>query len=135
MRLPRGRLTVRRMMIAVAVIALAFEAFLWAERIRARQASYRGWAAVHARHAQRWLTLARRNEDQPDNPKLPPTLMADPEFRAHWEKGVAAWRIQRGPIIGAQRRNAAYHASLADKYERATSRPWLPVPPDPPEPK
>jgi len=28
-----------------------------------------------------------------------------------------------------------YHSSLRRKYEYAASRPWLPVPPDPPPPK
>ncbi len=29
---------------------------------------------------------------------------------------------------------AAYHGGLRQKWERAASRPWLRVPPDPPEP-
>jgi hypothetical protein len=32
-------------------------------------------------------------------------------------------------------RIAQYHAHLASKYERAVSRPWLPLDPDPPEPQ
>ena len=28
-----------------------------------------------------------------------------------------------------------YHRSMRVKYERAARRPWLPVPPDPPEPE
>lgn len=34
-----------------------------------------------------------------------------------------------------KRQIAHHHASLAIKYDNAASRPWLPVPPDPPEPK
>jgi len=30
---------------------------------------------------------------------------------------------------------SAYHQMMARKYRTATARPWLPVPPDPPEPR
>jgi hypothetical protein len=30
---------------------------------------------------------------------------------------------------------SSYHRGLAEKYERASQHPWLPVEPDPPEPK
>ena len=31
-------------------------------------------------------------------------------------------------------RRATYHAALTRKYEAAADRPWLSVPPDPPQP-
>jgi hypothetical protein len=31
--------------------------------------------------------------------------------------------------------SAVYHASMLAKYQFAASHPWLPVPPDPPEPE
>src|SRR5689334_6607250 len=39
------------------------------------------------------------------------------------------------PVTGAQRRKALWHEALARRYERAARRPWLPLAPDPPEPK
>ncbi len=33
------------------------------------------------------------------------------------------------------RRHAEYHAALGRKFAAAASRPWFPVPPDPPEPR
>jgi hypothetical protein len=38
-------------------------------------------------------------------------------------------------FIDRARRLAAYHATLMRKYELASSRPWLPVQPDPPAPE
>lgn len=35
----------------------------------------------------------------------------------------------------SDRERAAYHSKLNDKYEHAASRPWLPLPPDPPPPE
>ena len=37
--------------------------------------------------------------------------------------------------IEGRRRRSAYWIALKQKYERASARPWLPVEPDPPEPK
>jgi hypothetical protein len=37
--------------------------------------------------------------------------------------------------IEGRRRRAAFWIALKQKYERAAARPWLPVEPDPPEPK
>lgn len=38
-------------------------------------------------------------------------------------------------MVDAHERLGAYHSKLRAKYERAARYPWLPVPPDPPEPK
>jgi hypothetical protein len=81
MKLPRVRFTVRRMMVAVAVLALAVGWWKQGERRRAR---FRALAIVH---------LIEANE---------PT---------------------------------DYHGRTAVKYMWATRYPWLPVAPDPPEPK
>jgi 1-acyl-sn-glycerol-3-phosphate acyltransferase len=39
------------------------------------------------------------------------------------------------PEAEARRRLVTYYEQLGRKYERAASRPWLPVAPDPPAPK
>jgi hypothetical protein len=67
--------------------------------------------------------------------------------RAHAEWGqMAARRLARGARAGDQlqatlrsqdieQRRAEFFADLKVKYTRAAERPWIPVPPDPPEPK
>ena len=47
---------------------------------------------------------------------------------------AAVRRLGREPSA-VPRQRAIYHAALRRKYERAARYPWLPVPPDPPEPK
>jgi hypothetical protein len=47
----------------------------------------------------------------------------------------AAWQIEvSGRRLGHFRAIADHYASLRKKYERAATRPWEKVPPDPPEP-
>jgi hypothetical protein len=48
--------------------------------------------------------------------------------RAHWSDAAG---YQYEAVIGLE----AYHSHLFEKYAVAATHPWLPVPPDPPEPK
>ena len=86
MRLPRPRFTVRRLMVAVAIVAtvMAPGAILW----------------------RRSADLARRG-------------------REHDRRAAEC----------ASTYLSGYHERLAEKYATAARRPWLPVEPDPPEPK
>lgn len=43
--------------------------------------------------------------------------------------------LMEGPQLGGDARRRAYYWEMARKYERAARNPWLPVFPDPPEPK
>ena len=47
--------------------------------------------------------------------------------------GFSGWRSIEA-IIDRERRLITYHETLKRKYQLASSRPWLPVEPDPPEP-
>ena len=47
----------------------------------------------------------------------------DPRERAIYVHGEKYYRVR-----------AAHHDALRRKYESAARHPWLPVPPDPPEP-
>ena len=52
------------------------------------------------------------------------------------EHEVMSDLCRHGRGLGARAlRLAAYHDALKTKYERAASYPWLPVEPDPPEPR
>jgi len=106
MRFPRPRFTVRRLMITVGIVAVILGLAVWGEKRRAR---FRELAAKHYDQGMRWFVLfpGGDSEDQRRMMRL-------------YEERV-------GPSV-------EHHASLRDKYERATRYPWLPVGPDPPAP-
>jgi hypothetical protein len=102
MRLPRVRFTVRRMMVAVAVIAILIEGVsLWQ-----RAALYR-WKVRHHAMMERSSVIA-----VVEGPKA-----AD---NAELARLSEVW--------------STYHAAMKQKYEYAVTRPWIYVPPDPPQP-
>jgi hypothetical protein len=110
MRLPRVQFTVRRMMIAVAVVAI----LLGVGPLRRRSASYHRKALEHARlvgvskeNAKVQRTAGR------DHPEIRPLM----EASAAELEGMAEW-----------------HSDLAEKYSRAASRPWETMPLDPAPP-
>ena len=104
MRLPR--MTTRRLLVAVAVVALVFAGEATRRRWECLASAYRGKAgrcehvALVALHSSA-LEVARGN---------------DSEMRK-------------------LKRIADHHVALARKYQHAARCPWLPVAPDPPEPK
>jgi hypothetical protein len=114
MRLPRVRLTVRRLIIAAGVV----EAAAGAEALRRRAEGFRELARYHASEEVALLGQARLWESGPGVGCADIAPDATPEESAR-----------------ACRRRAAYEAGLSRKYGRAAARPWLPVAPDPPEPR
>ncbi len=107
MQMPRLRITVWWMMVAVAVIAFALAAaILWQ-----RSETYRGLAEEHANLEYSVLPPAIDAIGTPDRPMLP--------------RGYTAARMFR---------EAYYHHQLSQKYWKAATRPWLGVAPDPPPP-
>ncbi len=103
MRVPRVRFTVRRMMVAVAIVGLA--SGLWRRRESFLEESRR-YAVAATLHPC----------------SLPPEEGTD-EYRR--------WQEEEEMI----RRRDDHLLRLAAKYERAARYPWLPVAPDPPEPR
>jgi hypothetical protein len=116
MRLPRLRFTVRRLLVAVAVIAA-----LWcAERMRQQRATQQ-----RSEYYQASAALYR---------------MFGRQFReAYATRSANVFAIQHGPTFAAtpalRLKWARHYESLASKYEDAVSHPWEPVPPDPPPPE
>jgi hypothetical protein len=49
-------------------------------------------------------------------------------------QSIEAFYRRRGPAVWSDYKMALYHLHLADKYEQAARRPWLPVLPDLPPP-
>ena len=148
MRPPRGRVTVRRLMAAVAVVGLA----CGGELMRRRRDAYRARAAYHALQeaqartapvplelidpAEVWRREAeaqRRAEaealralDARRAARLPTTQQ---ERREPWYRGMRAWEAEwesrrAARALAASRERAAYHRRMRLRFERAASRPW-----------
>ena len=105
MRLPRVRFTVRRMMVAVAVVAVA-ALIQGGEFLRRRSHDYAARADNYAVE----LTLGGAEEPWPP-------ITAE-EIISEQRK---AERLR-------------YYSAMEQKYRHAARRPWLPVEPDPPPP-
>ena len=110
MRLPRVRFTVRRMMVAVAVMAALLAGVAWC----------RGMIRAARDHRERAL-LNRSQEQLQRQIVASVDLFVEPGEAPGAARGAAAL--------------AAHYESLGLKYERAALYPWLPVEPDPPPPK
>ena len=105
MRLPR--MTTRRWMIAVAAVAIVLSVAISLLRVERLASEYRRLYAQHSAETQRYRQEASK---------------------------ALRLRNARDRYVLASRR-AAYHAHLEAKYGHAAHSPWLPVEPDPPEPK
>jgi hypothetical protein len=113
------RFTIRRMAIAVAVVAIALSMGIWLTRIGHLSGIYEQRALYHAQqeratrraienHLNHIRTVVRYPEKQPMFQHLERLLIKNPR--------------------------ADYHAAMRDKYELASRRPWQPVASDPPPP-
>jgi hypothetical protein len=105
MRLPRLRFTVRRMMVAVAVVAFLFGAEATRRRWESLASTYRTKAVSFEHRA----LVSRHSRDHEA------VLENDPEQRK-------------------LKRIEDHYVALARKYQYAAHYPWLAVEPDPPEP-
>lgn len=135
MGLPRVRFTVRWLMVAVAFVALALGVEVtrrrWAE-FRQRAKSYAAMEQYERSLLDGWSTVVRREDGRAVAIRGPIAIQV-PSHRGGYDE------IRVTPTPGYDAANlrlrADYHARLKRKYERATRYPWLPVAPDPPEPK
>ena len=116
MRRPSLRFTVRRMMVAVAVIAVLLSAGIVGRRwvdfsMRARSHAAQAWGnSVEVGNSYQLAYDDIRSGN------------GQASARQYAEEG-AFWREQ-----------ALYHDALRRKYQGAMWRPWAPVAPDPPPP-
>src|SRR4051794_17412363 len=103
MRLPRVRFTLRRMMVAVAILSVACASPLIAKR----SSEYRELARFHEERE----AYFSPGYDHSGECSFPPSPPPSPERQAHLRR---------------------IHARMKDKYFRAAYRPWESVAPDPP---
>ena len=118
MRLPRPRFTLRRLMLAVAILALLLGVWLWGERRRARFSALAGW---HERQVL-WNLCVIVGYPGPDGEYI-------------YEAQARSQMPGNPPMSPHQQRISTWHYQIAMKYYRAARNPWLPVEPDPPPPK
>ncbi len=123
MRWPRMRFTVRRMMIAIAIIGVVTAL----EATRQRREFFRSRARDHAGELQGiadesapWIATYWERYWYPKSgePRKTPKPSA----------------VERQAYEENRKRRIAYHEALYWKYQSAASRPWLPVESDPPAP-
>jgi hypothetical protein len=163
MRLPR--MTTRRWMVAVAIVALGFGGSIGAVRMKRLRDSYFALAMHHA-------SLARALKAQASAPARLARLEPDPESMTtgeiagatdsmsafatdRWDRYAESTRYREYQqareraiadarrivtenwrrVLERLRKRVDYHAALARKYRRAASYPWLPIEPDPPKPQ
>ena len=146
MRLPRVRLTVRWLMVAIAITALALGGIMMGRKRgeylqRARvfgMIEEEARALVEELHSEKESAeiLARferqaieEHRTEPDPFLRPPIPLAD----LHPEKYEAQAKEAIRETVSAQRM-IEYASAMRRKYERAARYPWLPVAPDPPPP-
>jgi hypothetical protein len=138
MRLPR--MTTRRWMAAVAIVAVA----IGGEMMRRRSVSYRGQANRYALAEAKVRTWGKNSDQRTaEHKKHLRKVQSFAEsgggaFRASWKSFIdSATRSVTLASEEAERfhRLAAHYAALRMKYERAARYPWLPVEPDPPKPE
>ena len=104
MRLPRFRLC--SLLIAVAVVGLVLGGGVWADRMRRRSRHYVQCAE--------WYALCKKQCEHLEDFSL---------------------EVKKNPDQAAlYARKARLHSRLEEKYRRAAARPWLPLPPVPPDP-
>ena len=135
-------------MIAVAIVAVVMKGATWIGRLRSwsgyqasRASRFRLEADIHAMYARKYSEMAEA--------RLKPGCRP---FRSHWNAPLFPSDAGLEPPVDSDPdpvRDAAKLRSLAarelerERYfntfakncERSAARPWLPVPPDPPEPK
>lgn len=150
--LRRRRLTISRLMLLIAVIALALGGGRWACKVRP-EVEHRRWRAeTHAREAGRWVentTAIDRREITVE--RIPMKKDVDHQYdrtrenfyimyKTYDNRGVVVYSADHYPqgyleeLTVVCRERAAYHERMRRKWARAAWTPWAAVAPDPPMP-
>jgi hypothetical protein len=120
MRLPRVRFTIKRMLLAIAVLAL----LMFGVRMAWLSTVYRRAAARHRNREAvlREIVRLMRDNEEKANEIFGRTLTPE-------EKAQQTSRNQSDDA------GIEYYSQMRRKYDRAAARPWLAVEPDPPWPE
>ena len=136
--MPRFRFTVRRMMVAVAIVSILIGAEAMRRRrevLASKASSSRLRQGVNQRMVEEWdrlmpkvIRIVRESE------RLASSRPGDDEAKRSLSKTERKYQSVTREVKTYER-NARHWQMVAEKYERAARYPWLPVAPDPPEPK
>jgi hypothetical protein len=125
MHFPFVRFTVRRLLVAVAVVVVSLAVGLWAQSMRGLAERYRGQAAIYDFYQGAW----RNNLDDAASRETYWNGSHDSrKLRAEADPGKNA--VRAGQQASAAGKMLAYYARLNRKYEFAAAHPWLAVVPD-----
>jgi hypothetical protein len=116
-RLPRFR--IRTLILAVAVAAVVVAGKIEVPRLRQLRDSYVAKATYHSQ-----LATVHRSR----------VRSLDQQLATNVAMQTETWRVGTKRLRDGFARLAAYDGSLAAKYERAASYPWITLEPDPPRP-
>jgi hypothetical protein len=141
--MPRARFTVRALMIAVAVAALVILAERWRRLAAEYSAAASRFAAAEASESDRLdglrsvleatrtdLDRSRAQHEQTD-----PVGLYEKRVR---EAAITHYESKEKDLMSELAKSVALRSRYIEtrrRYERAARYPWLPVAPDPPEPK
>jgi hypothetical protein len=134
MRMPRVRFTVRRLIVAIAVIAILLAVGPQIRRtihLSRLSAGFARRAAMHDEYESIWREDERKWREREEDDRQ----LAD---QSDLRSVADFWREQaERSAVRAEKRKALadYHARMKAKYNAAARRPWLDVEPDPPPPE
>jgi hypothetical protein len=133
MRVPRVKFSVQRMMLAVASLAILMGVTREVSRLRRLSQGYTRKAVLAGREERGWRrALIDRMVSEADARQRSVTLRAkDQDLAAEWavEASICAEEVVEVRSV------LAHFVGVHQKYQRAASRPWDMVAPDPPEPR
>lgn len=110
--MPRFRCSVRWILVAIAVAGMLLGSHQWISR-RARR-----FHSLSESHRSR-LSLVISGAITPEGDFLGTPSVVDRDLKT---------------VSGSRARTELWHYTMSVRYKRAAERPWLPVPPDPPQP-
>jgi hypothetical protein len=128
-------MTTRRWLIAAAVFAIMLGGGIEGGDLAWRARAYRQTGQAFQRQAREaWMQQsdALRLADSLERSAVIQATSPDLQESAGNAKKLAEFHHKMARMSNLR---AAYNARLAEKYEYASRHPWLPVEPDPPEPK
>ena len=133
MRLPRLRFTVRRAMLAIALISVLMGLTREVGRLRRRSRESARQAVLSGRELRQWRrALIDRTAAGAEARRLAAASRArDPDLAEEWASEASACARE----VGEAREFIAHFAGLHRKHRRAASWPWEAIAPDPPAPR
>jgi hypothetical protein len=122
-------------MVVVAIVAMVFGAAVAGWRLKQRREWFQSQAVMHSK-----VSVLVRDEELSSR-RMIAIMENELELDRRWFFGIGPERESHrreaeGYRAAAARAatRAAYHDAMRAKYERAVSRPWISVEPDPIEP-